>query len=110
MSFAIASSALVSMSQTNTLAPVAANARANSRPMPAAPAVIKTRCGIVASSPDASSALRLHESALDDRDMPRLAVIEQHPVARDQHGAELTRGRGNDTVGRVARRLAGQVG
>ena len=36
------------MSQTNTLAPVAANARANSRPMPAAPAVIKTRCGIVA--------------------------------------------------------------
>jgi hypothetical protein len=34
------------MSQTNTLAPVAANARANSRPMPAAPAVIKTRCGI----------------------------------------------------------------
>src|SRR5580704_8422206 len=41
----------MSMSQTNTLAPVAANARANSRPMPAAPAVIKTRCGIVASSP-----------------------------------------------------------
>jgi hypothetical protein len=37
------------MSQTNTPAPVAANARANSRPMPAAPAVIKTRCGIVPS-------------------------------------------------------------
>ena len=44
--FAIASSALVSMSQTKTRAPIAANARANSRPMPAAPAVIKTRCGI----------------------------------------------------------------
>jgi hypothetical protein len=47
MSFAVASSAWASMSQTKTLAPVAANARANSRPMPAAPAVIRTRCGIV---------------------------------------------------------------
>jgi hypothetical protein len=35
------------MSQTNTPAPLVANARANSRPMPAAPAVINTRCGIL---------------------------------------------------------------
>jgi hypothetical protein len=45
ISWASASSDLVSISQTKTLAPVAANARANSQPMPAAPAVIKTRCG-----------------------------------------------------------------
>ena len=44
ISLAIAASAFSSMSQTKTLAPVAAKARANSRPMPAAPAVIKTRC------------------------------------------------------------------
>jgi ArsR family transcriptional regulator len=67
ISCAIASSALVSMSQTNTLAPVAANARANSPPMPAAPAVIKTRCGIVPPSPVASSSLRLHESKRSKR-------------------------------------------
>ncbi len=37
-------SALSSMSQTKTLAPLPAKARANSRPMPDAPAVINTRC------------------------------------------------------------------
>src|SRR6185437_12825360 len=43
ISLASASSDLVSISQTKTFAPVAAKARANSRPMPAAPAVIRTR-------------------------------------------------------------------
>jgi hypothetical protein len=43
-SLARAASADSSMSQTKTFAPVAANARAISRPMPAAPAVINTCC------------------------------------------------------------------
>src|ERR1700747_656153 len=98
------------MWQTNTLEPLAANARANSRPMPAAPAVIKTRCGIGAPSPIASSSQGLHESARYRRDMPRFAVFEQRTIACNEHGAEFARGRGNDAVGRVARRLAGQVG
>ena len=41
--FANDASASASMSQTNTRAPLAANARAISRPMPDAPAVIRTR-------------------------------------------------------------------
>ena len=50
ISLAIAASALSSISQTKTLAPFAAKARANSRPMPAAPAVIKTRCDMTSES------------------------------------------------------------
>ena len=43
ISIASSSSAFESMSQTKTLAPLAANARAISRPMPEAPAVTNTR-------------------------------------------------------------------
>ena len=46
ISFAMSARPLSSMSQMKTLAPVAAKARANSRPMPAAPAVIRTFCGM----------------------------------------------------------------
>ena len=46
ISWTIASIALSSMSQMKTCAPLAAKARANSRPMPAAPAVINTFCGM----------------------------------------------------------------
>ena len=83
ISLAIASSALASMSQTNTLAPVAANARANSRPMPAAPAVIKTRCGIVAPSPVASSSLGLHESKRN----PSVASVRRQSLRQTRDGA-----------------------
>src|SRR5438552_1163579 len=46
ISFAAACSAVVSMSQTQTVAPLATNARAISFPMPDAPAVTKTRCAM----------------------------------------------------------------
>src|SRR3569832_1556271 len=46
ISRAISARPLSSISQMKTLAPVLAKARANSRPMPAAPAVIRTFCGM----------------------------------------------------------------
>src|SRR5262249_40748654 len=60
ISLAMAASALSSTSQTKTFAPFAVKARANSRPIPAAPAVIRTRCDMI------SEPIRPHRQALDN--------------------------------------------
>jgi len=48
-------------------------------------------------------------STLHHAHMPLCAVVEQRAVARDQRGADLARGRGDDAVERIARGLARQI-